>query len=258
MSVIYNIPTESRGGSMITNRSSTTVMLDISKVMISDINIFTPYNDMHFGELMNSINEFGVLTPILVRELDGYFEILSGNNRYKAATEIGLNSIPAIVMRDISDDKALAIMAESNIVQRGFSDMSISERAFCIYQRYQLIQNDNKKVISQVTDITRDDNESTAKLLSDYFMMPQTNISRYLSINNIYEPLKKHVDSGRISFSAAIDISSLQLKHQEVISSIMSVSDCSIGPRRAAKLCELEQRAELKWHMINDVISGCM
>ena len=90
---------------------------------------FRPYTNEQLWELVASIEENGVLMPILVRPAkDGQrYEIISGHNRVSAARRAGLKTIPATV-REMDDDAATLAMVESNLRQR--EQLLPSEKAF--------------------------------------------------------------------------------------------------------------------------------
>lgn len=91
---------------------------------------FKPYAGQQFEDLVKSIQENGVLTPIIVRQSsDGNYEILAGHNRVNAAREAGLDKIPATICMPESDEEAQILVVESNFNQRSVKDMKPSELA---------------------------------------------------------------------------------------------------------------------------------
>jgi len=87
-------------------------------------------------DLVESIRVNGVLIPIIVRKKEtgqkSTYEILAGHNRTHGSKLAGRETIPAIVLENISDEDALAIVIETNLIQRSFSDMRHSEKAAAI------------------------------------------------------------------------------------------------------------------------------
>ena len=74
--------------------------------------------------MVTSIKEFGVLSPLLVRKIEfDKYEILSGHNRWNAAKIAGLVEVPVVVLEVESDDEAMLIVTETNLIQRSFKDM---------------------------------------------------------------------------------------------------------------------------------------
>jgi len=84
--------------------------LSISCLVSYNNHPFKEYEGQRLDDMVKSIKENGVITPLIVRPLNGEenkFEILSGHNRLKAAKEVGLTEIPAIIREDLDDDGGL-------------------------------------------------------------------------------------------------------------------------------------------------------
>ena len=108
---------------------------------------FRPYSGEQLWELVKSIEENGVLTPILVRPAkDGQqYEIISGHNRVNAARRAGLKTVPATV-RELDDDAATLAMVESNLRQR--EQLLPSEKAFAYKMRYDAMSHQGSPIVN--------------------------------------------------------------------------------------------------------------
>jgi len=107
---------------------------------------FKPYQGQRFDDMLESIRANGVLVPIIARPIDEFtYEILSGHNRVEASKAAGLETIPAIVKEELSDEEALLIVTETNLIQRSFSDLSHSERAVTLSMHYDAIKKQGKR-----------------------------------------------------------------------------------------------------------------
>lgn len=245
------------------------VYISIEKMFISDLSPFIPYEDRLLDELVRSIKELGIITPIIVRDTSGRYEILSGNNRFVAAQKIGLKMLPAIVLTEITDVEAMLITTESNIIQRGFFEMRISERACCVHFRHlalkkQGLRSDLIKVVdnmhshfdrhTQLTSIQLDGDYNSTKMLADSFGISKRNISRYIRIHMLIKPLKNHLDEGRISFSAAVDLSFLSEFTQEIIDALLLETNTYISPLIAHELRKAEQISCLSWKDVSSIL----
>ena len=88
---------------------------------------FKVLDDQSMDELVDSIINQGVLSPVLVRPNgDGTYEMISGHRRMHAAKRAQLKKIPAIVM-DLNDDESTIIMVDANLQRE---ELLPSERAF--------------------------------------------------------------------------------------------------------------------------------
>lgn len=90
---------------------------------------FRLYEGERLEEMVESIREHGVLNPVIVLKTDGGYEMLAGNNRQNAARLAGLTEIPAIVKEGLTEQEAYVYVIETNMLQRSFSELSISEKA---------------------------------------------------------------------------------------------------------------------------------
>jgi ParB family chromosome partitioning protein len=115
------------------------------------IDVLVPYHNHQFklysgerlDDMVESIRQNGVLSPILVQPIDGgKFEILSGHNRVEGAKTVGLEYIPAVVKENLTAEEAEMYVIETNLIQRGFNELAISEQA-------KVLQYHNSKMFSQ-------------------------------------------------------------------------------------------------------------
>lgn len=98
---------------------------------------FHLYTDEKLRELTDSIREHGVLMPVLVRPLDGGYEIISGHNRVEAAKLAGLDKVP-VTVRELDDDTATILMVDSNLRQR--ETLLPSEKAWAYRMKLEAIK----------------------------------------------------------------------------------------------------------------------
>lgn len=104
-------------------------MLSIKKIRPFHDHPFHLYEGERLEDMVASVREHGILNPVIVQEIDGGYEMLSGHNRMNAAKLVGLKDIPAIVKTDLSEEEAYVYVIETNLMQRSFSDLLISEKA---------------------------------------------------------------------------------------------------------------------------------
>ena len=107
---------------------------------------FTLYQGERLDDMVESIKKSGVMVPIIVRTIkdSDKFEILSGHNRVYASGMAGLERVPAVIKTNISDEMAMIYAIETNLIQRGFRDLKISEKAFAVAMRYRKLFDERK------------------------------------------------------------------------------------------------------------------
>jgi ParB/RepB/Spo0J family partition protein len=97
------------------NRSSVFQQVETSKIFVSGVNVRRSPGDV--VDLMQSISEEGILEPLLVRPVDGRYELIVGSRRFEAAKRLGMKEVPAVV-RTMGDEDALIISLVENIQRR--------------------------------------------------------------------------------------------------------------------------------------------
>lgn len=142
-------------------------MLDIDSIKPFHNHPFHLYEGDRLDDMVESIRDHGILNPVIVREIDDGYEMLSGHNRQKAAKIAGLKKIPAIIKYDLPDTDAYVYVIETNLMQRSFSDLEISEKAAVLKERYDkvLYQRQRESIMAEVAKL---EGKSDIKNYSDY------------------------------------------------------------------------------------------
>ena len=203
---------------------------------------FKLYEGQTLDDMVESVRNNGVLHPIIVRPIldstgneSGMYEILSGHNRFEASKVANHKEIPAVIRRGLSDDDAMLIVTETNLIQRSFKDMSHSERAIAISKHY----NAMKKTKGYRTDLIKEieemmkpaDNDKTSapvglrletreKIGSQYDISKNT-VARYLRIDKLVDGLKERLDDDRLSIRSAVSLSYLSDSEQKILAGLL-------------------------------------
>ena len=189
---------------------------------------FELYSGERLEDMVESIRENGVLSPIIAQpDGDGY-EILIGHNRWNASKLAGLTTVPVIVKTGLTDEEALLYTVESNLMQRGFDNLKISEQAAAIALRHSEMFSQGKR-----TDIIRelqrldgtldetlcliDTKIDSNKQIADDYGMSRRSVARLLRIDKLIKPLKKQLDEAIIGTYAAVELSYLSEATQEIV-----------------------------------------
>ena len=176
--------------------------IEIDKIKPFAGHPFKVIDDEKMQDLIESISESGVLTPVLIRPVqnDGY-EMISGHRRMHAAQKAGLITIPAIV-REMTDDEAVIAMVDANIQRE---ELLPSEKAFAYKMKLEAMKRQGSR-----TDLTLSQNET--KLRSDEILSKQVGesraqVQRYIRLTELIPDLLELVDKKRLNFTIAVDIS---------------------------------------------------
>ncbi len=173
----------------------------VTEIPLSDIKDFPnhPYqvkDDESMFELVESIKERGLIQPVLVRPVEGGFEMVSGHRRKRAFELAGIETIPARV-KDLTRDEAILSMVDSNLQRE---EILPSEKAKAFKMRLDAMKRQGKRF-----DITSDPvgpklsgTRSNAEL-ANQVNESETQIKRYIRLNELVPEILKLVDEGQIA-----------------------------------------------------------
>ena len=225
-----------------------------------DLNMFTPMRDHPFQvrddsdmeQLMESIREYGVIVPILVRpnpDKDGpAFEIVSGHRRFEACKRLGFEDVPVIV-RDLTDDEAILAMVDSNLHR---DKLLPSERAFAYKMKFDVLKRQGAR-----NDLT---SEQVAPKLSAEIIAEQENTSkdtvkRYIRLTKLIKPLLDLVDEGKIALTPAEKLSYLNEEEQNALVEMIQDYEATPSLSQAVRLKEMSAKNELDSDTMFDIMS---
>lgn len=191
---------------------------------------FKLYEGERLEDMVNSIKANGILMPIIVRPAPndtGKYEILAGHNRCNAAKLAGLQTVPGIVKEGLSDDEAEMYVIETNTMQRGFADLSVSEQAAVIAMRHSRMFDPVKReeIAKELTEFENTDSEETEKksklaITGEEYSLSKNTVARLIRVNALLEACDKFtlaVDSKDLSVRAAVELSYIHKNALEFI-----------------------------------------
>ena len=223
---------------------------------------FHLYEGERLEDMVESIRVNGVLVPIIAREKDdGQLEILAGHNRVNASRIAGRNSIPTIILKNISDAEAWVYVVETNLMQRSFADMSHSEKAAVISVQHSKLFSQGKRndILAKLSvleslknphDIA--ENISCAQvahrsrdIVAKEYSLSKDTVARYLRIHKLTHALKIMLDSGVIAFIPAVTLSFLKECEQKVLASCIELNGFSCDMKKADVLRKFSEDGKL-------------
>src|SRR5690554_1274394 len=150
------------------NQKAGVTEIELSKLKPFKNHPFKLYEGERLNDMVESIKEHGVITPLIVRPLnDGKYEILSGHNRANSAKLAGLETVPVVIKENLTDEEAMLIVTETNLIQRSFSELTHSEKARILAERHKAIKEQGRKtdLIKEIEMLSRaDDLEENSDL----------------------------------------------------------------------------------------------
>lgn len=210
---------------------------DIPIFQISDFpeHPFKVKQDEAMLEMAESVRQYGVLVPGLVRQLeDGSYQMVSGHRRKLASELAGRDTIPCIV-RDLTDDEAVIIMVDSNLQRERVLP---SEKAFAYKMKLDAMRRQAGRP-SKENGVPLGHHFQQGKsreILADNSPDSNTQIQRYIRLTNLIPEILDMVDDGRIAFRPAVELSYLTEQEQSALYDTMGREDCTPSLAQAIKM----------------------
>jgi len=224
---------------------------------------FKLYEGKRLADMVESVKEFGIITPVIVRRIDEEkYEILSGHNRVNAAKLAGHETVPVFIRSNLSDKEASLIVTETNLQQRSFSELSHSERAICLAQHYEAIKCQGRRndLINELETLIDTSPQLGTKLRADEKIarengLSKNTVARYIRISSLIPSLLLYLDAGKIAFLTAYQLSfiedeNLQMRIVEYIQ-----SGYKVDMKKAEILREYYENGNLTDETISQVLS---
>ena len=212
---------------------------------------FKPYSGEQLWDLVKSIEEHGVLTPILVRpEKDGQrYEIISGHNRVNAARRTGLTTIP-VTVREMDDDEATLAMVESNLRQR--EQLLPSEKARAYKMRVEALKKKAGRPSNNLSQVGT--NKRTDQVVAEEVGESRNQVQRYIRLTNLITPILDMVDEKRMAMGPAVELSYLNRDEQEMLLDLMQIGDCTPSLSQAIRLRRLSEAGNFDSDHLDEIM----
>ena len=231
---------------------------EIKPVPLSELKPFEqqPFKvllDESMDELVDSIKQSGVLTPVIARpHKDGGYEILSGHRRVKACELAGITEIP-VVVKNLDDDTATILLVDSNLQREHILP---SEKAFAYQMKLEAMKRkagrplkENASQIATNFEKGRSDVE-----LAEQVGESKDQIRRYIRLTNLIDPILQMVDDNQIAMNAAVELSYLGSKEQAAVMQSIEKEDTSPSIAQAKKIRKFHQDGKLNEAVIDSIM----
>lgn len=231
----------------------------LERVQNISISELVPFKDHPFkvvdDEAMlrttESIAQYGVLTPLIARPLEGGgYEIISGHRRAHAAEMAGLTEVPVLV-RQMDDDAATVLMVDSNLQRENILP---SERAYAYKMKLEAMKRTagrpSKENVSQVGTQKRSD-----QIMAEELGESRNQIQRYIRLTNLIPELLEMVDQKQISFNPAVELSYLAPEEQEIFMQALDEVQASPSLSQAQRLKKLAQEGDFTMDAAREIMN---
>ena len=222
-----------------------------------------PYHDHPFqlyagdrlDDMVESIKEHGVIVPVIVQPLaNGCYEMLAGHNRMNAAQLAGLTTISAIVKEGLTPEEAYYYVIETNLIQRGFAELSLTEQAAVLSVHYSQMISQGKRndidrelrlLAGQAEEETvsseNTESQNSRKEIAETYSLSSSTVARLLKINDLLPEFKDRLDKGKIPFMVSVEISYLSSQEQQWLLNFLSGYKVKLD-RKSAEMLHRKSR----------------
>jgi len=232
---------------------------------------FRLYEGERLEDMVESIRTNGIIVPIIARQSGVNLEILAGHNRINAAKILGLPTVPAIILENISDTDAWIYVVETNLIQRSFTDMLHSKKATVIAMQHSKLFSQGKRndILNELKMLEKphDYGENSTfpqlgeklhadKIVAEKYSLSKNTIARYLRINHLIPNLRNRLDMDEIAFIPAVTISFLNEIEQQLLNECVELNNFKVDMKKADILREYSEKSKLGEENVFLILSG--
>ena len=222
------------------------VNIPVSKIHPFEGNPYKVLDNDEMNTLICSIQEQGILTPIIIRPIENTdeYEVISGHRRLHATVKAGMKEVPAFIYA-VTRDEAAIMLVDSNLHREHILP---SERAFAYKLKMEAMSRQGQRTdltCGQVGHKSRDD-------ISDTDSGRQ--VQRYIRLTNLIPEILQYVDEGRISFTPAVELSYLNEQEQQDLLEQIEQNDCTPSLSQACRFKKISQGEGLTPEVIAEIM----
>ena len=210
---------------------------------------FKVKQDEAMAEMVDSVKQYGVLVPALVRpKADGGYEMVAGHRRKCAATLAGITEMPCIV-RNLTNDEATIIMVDSNLQRETILP---SEKAFAYKMKLEAMKRQGQR--SDLTSTPLVSKSRSNEELGQKNGDSREQVRRFIRLTELIPSVLDMVDSGKIAFRPAVELSYLSKEQQQSLYDTMECEDCTPSLAQAIKMKEISRDGKLTEEVILSIM----
>lgn len=208
--------------------------------------------DESMADMAESVKQYGVLVPALVREKpEGGYEMIAGHRRKMASELAEKKEIPCIV-RNLTDDEAIIIMVDSNLQRE---QILPSEKAFAYKMKLAAMNRQGQRTDLTSVPLGQKLGKTSRELLAEKSPDSNTQIQRYIRLTELITPILDMVDSGKIAIRPAVELSYLPKEQQTILLDTMQLEDCTPSHAQAIKMRKFADEGRLNEDVILSILS---
>ncbi len=209
--------------------------------------------DESMADMAESVKQYGVLVPALVREKpEGGYEMIAGHRRKMASELAEKKEIPCIV-RNLTDDEAVLIMVDSNLQRE---QILPSEKAFAYKLKLDAMKRQaGRPGKNSATVLPNFGGKTSRQILAEQVGESHEQIRKYIRLTELITPILDMVDSGKIAIRPAVELSYLPKEQQTILLDTMQLEDCTPSHAQAIKMRKFADEGRLNEDVILSILS---
>lgn len=232
------------------NLTNGTMMIDLKKLQPFSKHPFQNYTDSQMQDMLQSVQEFGIISPIIVRPTkNSTYEIISGHNRVQAAKLAGMKDIAALI-KDVDDETATIMMVDSNFQQR--QELRFSEKAFAYKMKLDAIKNQGKR--NDLTSAHSAQRLTAREKVAQNTGESQDTIRRYIRLTYLISDLLEKVDQNKLGFIPAVSISYLTEDQQTIVNELIDLHRININKAQAETIKKISEEKSLSRENLFEIL----
>ncbi len=238
-------------------------VIDLPTTEISDFpdHPFKVRMDESMTEMVESVKERGVLSPVLVRPMpDGGYQMVSGHRRKFASELAELPTVPCIV-RELTDDEAIIIMVDSNLQRERVLP---SEKAFAYKMKLDAMkrQQGERTDLTSATPLQKLGGKTSREILAEQSGESHEQIRKYIRLTNLIPEILEMVDNSvlkekgqlQMALRPAVELSYLPENEQNALLEVMEGEDCTPSHAQAIKIRDFSEKGKLNPDVILSIM----
>lgn len=230
----------------------------VIKIPLSEITDFPdhPFKvkmDEEMLDMADSVKQYGVLVPALVRpKQDGSYEMIAGHRR-KMASEVAEKADMPCIVRNVSDDEAIIIMVDSNLQREKILP---SEKAFAYKMKLDAMRRQaGRPKKNSATVLQNYEGKTSRQILAKQSGESHEQIRKYIRLTNLIPPILDMVDDNKIAMRPAVELSYLPAEQQEILFDTMDSQVCTPSHAQAIKMRKFLEEGRLNEDVIFSILS---
>lgn len=225
--------------------------IPITLIDSANVHPFQVKEDDELRSLMESISQFGVITPCIARRKgEERYELISGHRRKRACELLGIDTLP-IIVRELSEDEAVILMVDSNLQREHILP---SEKAFAYKLKLDALKRQGKR--SDITSTPLVSKFRTGDFVGKDNGDSREQVRRYIRLTYLISELLEDVDVGKIALRPAVELSYMTEDEQKDLSYTIDTEEATPSLAQAIQMRKLSKEGKLDLTTIQTILSA--